>query len=207
MIKIILVIFFSSLTFASVFTLTNAEKKTIKSMANKKQVARRFSNFYKFIKEARNYDLEKKLIRTNFHINRIISKGDGKETNSWSTPKEFLINGYGDCEDYAITKYFALQQLGIDKNKLFLSVVKVNGAVNYHMVLFYLDKDNKPLILDNLSWKILPLEKRKNLVFQYAFNDKYSFVFEDGILVKEKNIFGKDIKREEITLLKKMLEI
>lgn len=32
-------------------------------------------------------------------------------SNYWATPDEFLKNG-GDCEDYAIAKYFALRSLG-----------------------------------------------------------------------------------------------
>lgn len=31
----------------------------------------------------------------------------------WATPIESLNKGYGDCEDYAIGKYFALKKMGI----------------------------------------------------------------------------------------------
>jgi predicted transglutaminase-like cysteine proteinase len=203
MIKILLSIsLIYSFILGDIFTLTNKEKIYIKSLPNKKVIAKRFGNFYKFIKKAKKFPTEKKLIRTNFFINRIISKHDEKGNDSWSTPKEFLINGYGDCEDYAISKYFTLIKLGIPKNKLFLSVVKVNGSVDFHMVLLYISKDNDILVLDNLSWKILPLKKRGNLKFMYAFNNKYSYIIEDNILVKEKDIFDNFIRREEISILK-----
>jgi predicted transglutaminase-like cysteine proteinase len=204
MLKILLVASICSFTFGDIFTLTKQEKIYIKSLPNKRVIAKRFGNFYKFIKKSKDFSLEKKLLRTNFFINRIISKHDEKGNDSWATPKEFLINGYGDCEDYAISKYFTLVKLGIPKNKLFLSVVKVRGSVGFHMVLFYIDKNNIPLILDNLSWKILPLQKRKNLEFKYAFNDRFSYIIRDDILIKEKDIFGNNIKRGEINLFKKI---
>src|SRR5690349_14968492 len=31
----------------------------------------------------------------------------------WSTPAEFIASNAGDCEDYAIAKYFALKELGV----------------------------------------------------------------------------------------------
>jgi amino acid transporter len=40
----------------------------------------------------------------------------------WMTPKEFFIKGFGDCEDYAIAKYFTLLELGVKKESLYLAV-------------------------------------------------------------------------------------
>lgn len=204
MIKIIILLIFYNLSFGDIFTLSNKEKRYIKSLPDKRVVAKRFSNFYKFTKKAKTYNLQKKLMRTNFHINRIISKGDGKNSDTWASPKEFLINGYGDCEDYAIAKYFTLVRLGIDKEKLFLCTVKVKNSVDFHMVLIYKDRDDTLLVLDNLSWKILPLHKRKNIDFVlFAFNDKSSYsVFENRALIQE---FG--IKREEVKIFRKISSI
>jgi predicted transglutaminase-like cysteine proteinase len=47
-----------------------------------------------------------------------------QQEDYWSTPREFLISGRGDCEDYAIIKYFTLIKLGFDERKLFLTSVK-----------------------------------------------------------------------------------
>ena len=168
-------------------------------MPNKYVVAKRFSNYYKFISNARSFSLPKKLIRTNLYINKILPKHDKKGDNSWSTPKQFLINGYGDCEDYAITKYATLLELSIDPKKLFLCVVKVKGSVSLHMVLLYQESEEF-LVLDNLSWKVLPLSKRSDLIFKYAFNNKKSFIFLNKKLIIEKNI-----KRAESILLNNIL--
>jgi len=182
---------------ADAFTLNNNDKQRIKNSYNKKQIAKRIYNFYEFFKEAKDFDELKKLNRVNNYINRIIGKGD--ESNEWITPKEFLIRGRGDCEDYAMTKYFALKKLNIDTNKLYLSVVKVKGSKNYHMVLLYA-KDNEIMVLDNLSWKLVSLKNRKNLKFFYAFNQYGSYIIENNKFVREKGI-----RRAEVKLFRKML--
>lgn len=87
-----------------------------------------------------------------------------KQRDYWATPKEFLIAGFGDCEDYVIIKYFTLLKLGFDKKKLFLTTVNEKYIGGYHMVLSYFEKKGEsPLILDNLSFRILNLETRKDL--------------------------------------------
>ena len=121
---LVYILFCISFIYATPFTLTSVEKVKIKHSKNAKVIATRFHRFYKFLQKAKSFDTKKKLIRTNIFINNINPKSDGK-VNRWSTPKEFLLNGYGDCEDYAIMKYFTLLELGIPKDKLFFAVVKV----------------------------------------------------------------------------------
>lgn len=88
-----------------------------------------------------------------------------KQEDYWATPKEFLITGYGDCEDYVIIKYFTLIKLGFDRDRLFLTTVHEKYIGGYHMVLSYFDEEGRsPLILDNLSFRILRLETREDLV-------------------------------------------
>ena len=114
------------------------------------------------------------LKRINFYCNNYLPGYDAiidKTDDYWETPKEFLKTGYGDCEDYAIIKYYSLINLGFKKKKLFLTVVKENASRNYHMVLSYFQKPHhSPMILDNLSFKILPLSKRIDLQAVFFIN-------------------------------------
>lgn len=109
----------------------------------------------------------KQLIQVNFYLNKLLPQYDAvtqKQEDHWATPKEFLITGYGDCEDYAIIKYFTLLKLGFEKEKLFLTTVYDKYHGGYHMVLSYFKTKSKPpLILDNLSFKILDLKQREDL--------------------------------------------
>ena len=112
-------------------------------------------------------DKDKQLNKVNFYLNRLLPQYDdviNNKLDNWATPKEFLTVGYGDCEDYVIIKYFTLLKLGFDKNKLFLTAVNEKYTGGYHMVLTYFKEKNKsPLVLDNLSFRILDLKTRTDI--------------------------------------------
>ena len=109
----------------------------------------------------------KQLTKVNFYLNQLLPQYDQviqKQEDYWASPKEFLLTGFGDCEDYVIIKYFTLLKLGFDKKKLFFTTVNEKYIGGYHMVLSYFDQKGKsPLILDNLSFRILRLKTREDL--------------------------------------------
>ena len=95
----------------------------------------------------------------------------------WATPIEFMGKGTGDCEDFAIAKYFSLRDLGINQTKLRLTYVraKIGGPsssiTQAHMVLtYYAMPDAEPLVLDNLISDIRPASRRTDLTPVYSFN-------------------------------------
>lgn len=89
----------------------------------------------------------------------------------WATPTEFLASGGGDCEDFAIAKYFTLISLGIAEEQLTLTYVKALRLNTSHMVLTYYPAANQePLILDNLINTIEPAHQRTDLQPVYSFN-------------------------------------
>ncbi len=98
-----------------------------------------------------------------------------KKKDYWASPYEFLGKGAGDCEDYAIAKYFALRTLGIPDEKLKITYVKLKQkSKKYdesHMVLNYYHKKNStPIILDNVIKSLKLATKRKDLKPIYSFN-------------------------------------
>nr|WP_229203849.1 transglutaminase-like cysteine peptidase [Campylobacter anatolicus] len=107
----------------------------------------------------------------------------------WSTRGEFLRRGGGDCEEYAIAKRDSLKDLGID-NQSCLLVVKDKFSGSYHMVLaVWEDAKHEPLILDNLSFKVLPLSKRYDIKVDYCLmGGKYYKFKKDGINLEPANI-------------------
>lgn len=93
------------------------------------------------------------------------------QTDYWATPVESLIKAAGDCEDYALAKYFSLRYLGIPNEKLRITYVKALTRNQAHMVLtFYSSPTADPLVLDNLIDEIRPASQRKDLLPVYAFN-------------------------------------
>ncbi len=89
----------------------------------------------------------------------------------WATPVEALHKGAGDCEDFALAKYFSLRQLGVPSDKLRITYVKALRLNQAHMVLTYYTQPNaEPLVLDNLIDAIEPAGRRSDLLPVYAFN-------------------------------------
>jgi len=119
-------------------------------------------------------DEEEKLELVNDFFNDVRYSSDMKiyhKKDYWATPLEFLGRDRGDCEDYVISKYFALLYLGIDAKKLFFTYVKSTKFKAAHMVLTYFKTPHsEPLILDNNNRRIFPASKRKDLTPIYNFS-------------------------------------
>ena len=131
---------------------------------------------------------KKQLQEVNFYLNGLLPQYDAITNNKedvWATPKEFLTVGCGDCEDYAIIKYYSLIHLGFDEKKLFLTIVQDKYTSGYHMVLSYFHTPkSSPLVLDNLSFRILPLEKRVDLKPLLFFNSTGVYKLKNNELIK-----------------------
>lgn len=154
------------------------------------QVAKnRALDYSETIKSLKKLPQQKQLDRVNFYLNQLPTKADKINNNKsdyWETPKEFLTCGYGDCEDYAIIKYFTLLKLGFSKDKLFITAAYEKYSGQYHMVLSYFEsKEKPPLILDNLSYKILDLKIREDLKAKIFINEEGSYKIDsDNNLIK-----------------------
>ena len=114
----------------------------------------------------------------NKHINERIQFHEDldnwKVADYWSGVQELLNIGRGDCEDYAIAKYFSLVASGVSDKKLRLvrALVEQNNQQVPHMVLAYFHNESTadPLILDNLTNDILSLSSRRDLKPEFSFN-------------------------------------
>ncbi|MDU4355708.1 transglutaminase-like cysteine peptidase [Phytobacter diazotrophicus] len=99
----------------------------------------------------------------------------------WATPIEFLRKGAGDCEDFALAKYFTLREMGVPANQLRITYVKALQLNQAHMVVtWYATPDAIPLVLDNLKTAILPATQRTDLLPVYAFNGEGLWLPQSG---------------------------
>lgn len=97
-----------------------------------------------------------------------------KSEDYWATPVEFSAVAAGDCEDYALAKYFALRELGMPADKLRITYVRLlrEGRLENHMVLaYYPDPGAEPWVMDNLEKRFMPARERPDLTPVYSFND------------------------------------
>jgi predicted transglutaminase-like cysteine proteinase len=91
----------------------------------------------------------------------------------WASPLETLERRAGDCEDYAIAKYFSLAATGVPPAKLRMVYVRarLQGQALAHMVLaYYAQPGAEPLILDNLRPEVLPASQRTDLTPVFSFS-------------------------------------
>ncbi|WP_323594226.1 transglutaminase-like cysteine peptidase [Aliarcobacter butzleri] len=167
---IIIFLLFSTLNadFASESLIDKVEKKYNKFAKN------RFVALNKLLEKIKNEDVQTKLEKVNDFFNNVKYSSDQKiygVSDYWATPIEFLARDEGDCEDYVIAKYFALEYLGVPTSKMFLSYVKVKKSNEAHMVLSYFETPtSEPIILDSLKKVILPASKRDDLTPVFNFN-------------------------------------
>ena len=201
--QLIFLIFLINYALAYEFKLNEKDLKYITN-SNKKSFIENRLNKYKELKiQIKDYELLKKLSHVNSFINKILPAHDISTQASldyWATPKEFLLQGHGDCEDYVIAKYFTLLELGIPKEKLYFAVVDIKGEKTSHMILLYLEtKESTPLVLDNLSSVVIPLTKRTKLIPKFAFNEIDSYRFSHEKFTQNVKInWGKENKWERL---------
>lgn len=147
------------------------------------QSAVSFRDWQKMMTSADNLGAQDKLKRVNEFFNRRIRFGEDQEiwwqSDYWATPMETLGKGAGDCEDFAIAKYFTLLNLSIPDNQLRLIYVKAriggdgSTVTLAHMVLaYYPTPDAEPLILDNLITEIRPASRRPDIKPIFSFNSQ-----------------------------------
>ena len=126
-------------------------------------------------------DERAQLERVNHFINRSVSFVSDQQAwgadDYWATPAQTLRLGQGDCEDFAIAKYFSLVRMGVPSEKLRLTFVKALKQNQAHMVLaYYPSGSEQPLILDNLDPRIRPASERGDLLPVYSFNNHGVFL-------------------------------
>ena len=130
------------------------------------------------IENAKSKDVLNQLKDVNDFFNKIKYRVDIEQwgkNDYWAAPFEFIGTGAGDCEDYAIAKYYSLRKLGIPEEKLRITYVKLlQRGTKYeeaHMVLtYYHNPTSTPVVLDNVNKKLKLASKRTDLKPIYSFN-------------------------------------
>jgi len=138
------------------------------------EAGRRLLAWQTLIQTQRDVDEREKLRRVNRFFNQLAFIDDAihwHKKDYWATPVEFLASGGGDCEDFALAKYFTLKFMGVSEEKMNMTYVKALRLNQAHMVLtYYPTPGAEPLILDNLVADIEPASKRTDLLPVYSFN-------------------------------------
>ncbi|NDV18291.1 hypothetical protein GO013_02530 [Pseudodesulfovibrio sp. JC047] len=115
-----------------------------------------------------------------------LDKANWGVSEYWATPWEFLRKS-GDCEDYSIAKFYALQELGFSQDHMRIVAVKDSiRGIGHAVLAVYVGDDI--YILDNQTNMVLSHEKYKHYIPQYSVNEKYRWMH---VAPKKKSTFAK----------------
>jgi predicted transglutaminase-like cysteine proteinase len=131
------------------------------------------------IKQLQGKSQEVQMSSVNNYFNNIKYINDIKlfgKTDYWQTPYEFINKG-GDCEDYAIAKYFMLKRLGFSTDNLKIVInkdINLGGIAHSVLVVNY---NNQELMLDNQIKNIAFTNSIFHYIPIYAINEKYWWLY------------------------------
>jgi predicted transglutaminase-like cysteine proteinase len=98
------------------------------------------------------------------------------EADRWSAPLLTLAAGKGDCEDYAIAKYIALQEAGFSRDDMRVVLVRDRAVGQEHAALAA-RIDDRWLILDNRSSELIEDLDASSLTPLFAINHRGVQIF------------------------------
>jgi predicted transglutaminase-like cysteine proteinase len=86
----------------------------------------------------------------------------------WATPAELFSRG-GDCEDFALAKFFLLRELGIPDTRMRIAILAPTGSQESHAVLL-VETESGTVVLDNLRPRPYRLDGALLARTIFAFN-------------------------------------
>ncbi|UCV27143.1 transglutaminase-like cysteine peptidase [Ferribacterium limneticum] len=130
-------------------------------------------DWQQMISSIRGRSVRDQLLTVNDFANRfryVQDQDNYGRSDYWAIPREFLSFG-GDCEDYAIIKYFSLRQLGVPAESLRIVVVQDANLRIPHAILAVYTRDDI-LILDNQVPEIVSHRKVAHYVPVFSLNER-----------------------------------
>lgn len=125
----------------------------------------------RFVTELAGLPLRERVARVNTVLNGVpyvSAQANWHDPDHWETPFEFLARG-GQCQDYAIAKFMALEQSGVPQEALRLAVVRdTYKSADHAVAIVYVD--GEPLVLDNQTAEIMPAAAHQRYQPYYSIN-------------------------------------
>jgi predicted transglutaminase-like cysteine proteinase len=136
-------------------------------------------DFDAIVRSACRLELQRRIAFVNSAINQRVSFASDADSlahvDIWLTPLETLALGCGDCEDFAIAKFFVLLAGGTDPGELRLLYARrhdpvSSAAVRPHVVALVRHPCADPLVLDNVDAVARPISCRRDIDPVFSFD-------------------------------------
>lgn len=149
--------------------------------------SKKYRAWRKFVNSVKNDPPIRQLLKVNLWFNGFPYKQDnwiyGREDH-WATPSEFLENG-GDCEDYVITKYLTLRQLGFPAKDMKIAMVYDVFSGTDHSLLI-VDHGGEKYVLDNRENMTVASHYTKRYKPHYVFNETGLWTYDSPTIARRK---------------------
>ncbi len=131
----------------------------------------------RFIDQTRGLPVREQLKAVNLYANSrnyVLDLQNYGVEDYWAIAREFLSNG-GDCEDYAITKFFSLRWLGLSDDDLRLVIVQDTNLRVPHAVLA-VARGTEVFILDNQVQAVLSQRDVVHYAPVFSINEEHWWI-------------------------------
>ena len=136
-----------------------------------------YRDWSSFLELNRSADKVDQLDRVNRYFNRFSYMKDEKNwkrRDYWAIPKDLISKQRGDCEDYAIGKYFSLKVLGWSDDQLRIFVV-ASATSNVPHALLVAQHEGVSYILDNRRSEVKKTTEEDDYAPMYSMNESGSW--------------------------------
>ena len=155
------------------FTKESAEKLE-GSCEEKRFNACNYLKLKQFLDSIKTKDRMAQVIAVNALINKAKYVSDDSNWNQkdyWNSPGEFMAR-FGDCEDFAIAKFVALEMLGFSQDsKRIVAVKDLNLKIGHAVLVVFVD--GKAWVLDNQIPQVIEAAKIRHYDPVFSINQKY----------------------------------
>lgn len=142
-------------------------------------LARARREFDALVVATRALDFDRRIAFINVEVNQrieyVADPASVPGADVWSTPCETLARGAGDCEDFAITKFFLLLASGYPQHGVRLLYARyrridLQSAPVPHMVALAQWPLVDPLVMDSVNPRLIALSRRDDLHPIFSFD-------------------------------------
>lgn len=98
------------------------------------------------------------------------------EADHWANFQEISGKLAGDCEDYALLKYWALRKIGVPADDMHILIFYDQIARIHHAVLI-VNKNGEEVILDNRTHRMFKLNLMTDIMPNMAINENEFFIY------------------------------
>lgn len=132
-----------------------------------------YAQWMRFLEGIKSKDRMTQVTEVNKYMNTrnyITDQQNWGQSDYWETPGEFMAR-FGDCEDYAISKFMSLKLMGFSDDDLRVVAVKdLNLKVGHAVLVVFVD--GKTVLLDNQIKQVVDTETVKHYEPVFSINEK-----------------------------------